>query len=113
MVGVLVSLGGWGRAWWKKRQQQSATLLHSLTAAANALYTLQSEEPLFFPTFTKPPSSVGMRIDQILRAYLEAEFEIPAFTLTIAELVSRLNGVPLAQEILFLLERNGSSGGKL
>jgi hypothetical protein len=46
-----------------------------------------------------------MRIDQILRAYLEAEFEIPAFTLTIVELVPLLNGVPFSEEILFLLER--------
>jgi hypothetical protein len=44
-------------------------------------------------------------LDHIIRTYLHAAHQVPAFTLTPAELAFRLEGVPCAQNLLHLIER--------
>jgi hypothetical protein len=104
-VCLLVSFVGWGCEWWKRWQQRNTPRVRSLTAADRALHALQHEEALFFRPAMEPSLSVGARMDQILREYLHGEFGIPAFTWTTAELTAYLNGTPLSQELLFILEQ--------
>jgi hypothetical protein len=102
---VLFSVGGWSREGWKKWQQRKAARMLSVTTADTALRTLQYEEALFFRFLGEPSLSVGTRLAQILREYLQVECKVQAFTLTTAELMHCLNGTPFSQEILHLLER--------
>jgi hypothetical protein len=104
-VCVLTALGGWSCAWWKKQQQHHTLPNLPLSAADTALHTLQTEEVLFFRPLVEPSCSVGVRLAQILRAYMETAWQVPAFTMTTAELTTCLHSTPLAQEILSILEQ--------
>ncbi|RMF84985.1 MAG: hypothetical protein D6736_18210 [Nitrospinota bacterium] len=103
-VFLVTSVGGWTRRWWQKRLSNSPQHPVALSAAEQALQALRREELYFFPPLETSSLSAGERLDQIFRQYLQAEFGLSAATLTPAELAPLLDGVPLAQEILALLE---------
>ena len=102
---VLTAVGGWGwegyRAWQRRRALASRTL----SPAARALQTLQHDATTLFSPPKEPPPSIGVTLDHIIRTYLHAVHQVPAFTLTPAELAFRLEGVPCAQNLLHLIER--------
>ncbi len=104
-VCVLVAGGGWSKAWWKNRQQGETLPGRSQTAVEDALRTLQDEETVFFPPVVEPSLSAEVRLAEILREYIRRRYSLPVSSLTTAELASSLAGVPLAQELLSILER--------
>lgn len=102
---VLAAVGGWSREWWKNRQQNRILPNRSQTAVEDALRTLQYEETVFFPPAVDSSLSAEVRLAEILREYIRRRYSLPVSSLTTAELASSLAGVPLAPELLSILER--------
>jgi hypothetical protein len=48
---------------------------------------------------------VGARLEHILREYVQAIYQVPAFTLTTSELATQLGGTSQAQDIVRLLQQ--------
>jgi hypothetical protein len=97
------AVGGWGRIWYCTRYRSRSA--PPLSVAARAFQQLQHEAPLFFRPLEEPHPPAIIRLEQIVRTYIQAEYEVPAFTLTTAELSSRLNGALGIREVLRVLEQ--------
>jgi hypothetical protein len=102
---VLGAVGGLGweqlTAWQRQRTRAAPpSMVSELT-----LQTLRHEATVLFRTSEGYASTIGARLDHILREYVQTVYRVPAFTLTTSELAGQLHGTPQAHDILSLLER--------
>jgi hypothetical protein len=102
---VLTAVGGWGWEGYRAWQRRRALAARTPTPAERALQTLQHDATTLFCPPQEPPPPIGVTLDHIIRTYLHAAHQVPAFTLTPAELALHLEGVPHAQNLLRLIER--------
>jgi hypothetical protein len=102
---VLLGVGGWGRAWYTAWQRRCSPATRNLTAAEEALQRLHQEATDLFRPLPSSMLSVGVRLGNIIRTYLQTTYQIPAFALTISELAASLNGAPGAHDLLKVLEQ--------
>jgi hypothetical protein len=102
---LLVAAGGWGWGQFAAWQQRHAGRVQPRLATRQALQTLQNEAAILFRLPEGVASPIGGRLEHILRDYVQMAYDVPAFTLTTAELATRLNGAPQAPDILRLLEQ--------
>jgi hypothetical protein len=103
LMSTAAGRGGWAvyRAW-QRRQAMTSQLP---TVTEQTLQKLQRDAAQFFRTAETPDLPVGVQLDHIIRVYLQEAHQVPAFTLTPAELAGRLEGVPCAQDVVHLIER--------
>jgi hypothetical protein len=101
---LFLAMGGWGQTWRQYRQQQhplEGVQTRSIEKALQALR--QPTGHLGFPPAEMPSASASL--GHIIRDYLQAEWNVPAFTLTPAELAARLQGEAHVQPLLDLLQQ--------
>ena len=106
--GTLLVLGAVGGLGWEQLtawQRQRTRAAHPSTVSALTLQTLRHEATVLFRTSEGYASTIGARLDHILREYVQTVCRVPAFTLTTSELAGQLHGTPQAHDILSLLER--------
>jgi hypothetical protein len=102
---VLGAAGGLGWEQWTAWQRQRARAAHPSTITALTLQTLRHEATMLFRTPEEYASSIGARLDHLLREYVQTAYGVPAFTLTTSELAGQLHGTPQAHHMLSLLEQ--------
>jgi hypothetical protein len=102
---LLTAVGGWGWEGYRAWQRRRVLAARTPTPAERALQALQRDATALFCLPKGPPPSIGVTLDHIIRTYLHAAHQVPAFTLTPAELALHLEGIPSAQNLLHLIER--------
>jgi hypothetical protein len=106
--GMLLVLGAVGGLGWEQLtawQRQRARAARPSTVTELTLQTLRHEAAVLFRTPEGYASSLGARLDHILREYVQTAYRVPAFTLTTSELAAQLHDTLQAHNILSLLEQ--------
>jgi hypothetical protein len=97
------SVFGWTKEWQHIRKHAQRRGHPPVSAREQALQALCDSEPSV-SRLEACPGSAGVTLGRILRGYLHQAFDIPAFTLTTAELAHELADTPQTEEMLHLLE---------
>jgi hypothetical protein len=101
---LFLAMGGWRQTWRQYRRQQRPPEGVQTSSIEKALYALrQLTGHLGFLHAETPTASASL--GHIIRDYLQAEWNVPAFTLTPAELAARLQGEARTQPLLNLLQQ--------
>jgi hypothetical protein len=106
--GALLVLGAVGGLGWEQLtawQRQRSRAAHPSTATELTLQTLRYEAAVLFRTPEGYASTIGARLDHLLREYVQTVYRVPAFTLTTSELARQLHDTPQACNILSVLEQ--------
>ena len=101
---LLLAIGGWRQAWVRQQRQQSLPEPTQTTAVEKALQALRLPAGRFGLCHAETPAASDC-LGHIIREYVQAEWNVPAFTLTPAELAARLQGEPDVQSMLDLLQK--------
>jgi hypothetical protein len=86
-------------------QRQRTRAAYPSTITELTLQTLRHEATVLFRTPEGYASTIGARLDHLLREYVQTAYHVPAFTLTTSELAEQLHGTPQAHHILSVLEQ--------
>jgi hypothetical protein len=101
---LLLAIGGWRHQWVRQRQQQSLPESTQTTPVEKALQALRLPVGRFELCKGETPAASDS-LGHIIREYLQAEWNVPAFTLTPAELAAHLPEEPDVQSLLDLLQK--------
>jgi hypothetical protein len=99
---LFLAIGGWRQTWRQHRRQQRPPEGAQTRSSEKALHALRQPTGHFGTLHTETPSA---SLGHIIRDYLQAEWNVPAFTLTPAELAVRLQEEARAQPLLDLLQQ--------
>jgi hypothetical protein len=102
---LTVALGGWGKAWAHRQRQHRIPELTQPTMAAQTLQALRQPVGPFGFLHKEEAPAASTYLGHVLRQYVQAEWGVPAFALTPAELSSRLQGTPQAKSLLNILQQ--------
>jgi hypothetical protein len=102
---VLTATGGWAWEQFTSWQRRRRGVVHPPTVTRQVLQTLRHEATVLFSAPEGAASLVGARLEHILREYVQAIYQVPAFTLTTSELATQLGGTSQAQDIVRLLQQ--------
>jgi hypothetical protein len=100
----LLAIGGWRHQWARQRQRQSLPEPTQTTAVEKALQALRLPAGRF-ELFNGEMPTASDSLGHIIREYLQAEWNVPAFTLTPAELAAHLPEESEVQSLLDLLQK--------
>lgn len=101
---LFLAMGGWRQTWRQYRRQQRSPEGVQTSNIDKALHALRL--PTGHLGFLHVETlSASARLGHIIRDYLQAAWNVPAFTLTPAELAARLQGETRAQPLLDLLQQ--------
>lgn len=106
-VGILclaTSLIGWFKEWKRYAQGQREVETCVLSPEAHTLQMLQDEGQALYPDNYEIFPLVP-RLSHIVKEYVETAYQLPAFSMTTAELSEQLHDQPYAQDIMFVLEQ--------
>jgi hypothetical protein len=101
---LFLAMGGWMQTWRQYRRQQCPPEGVQTNSIKKTLHALRQSTGHLGCLHTETPSA-SARLGHIIRDYLQAEWNVPAFTLTSAELAARLLGETRAQPLLDLLQK--------
>ncbi len=101
---LVTALSGWYREWQRRQGRRRQTADAAPTLAEVTLHQLRQESETFRST-EAPASPSGSQLSHIIRHYLQAQYALPALTLTTAELTEPLHDMPDGPELLDILKR--------
>ncbi len=106
-VGVLclaIALIGWYKEWQRYALHRREVETCALSPEAHTLQMLQDEGHALYPDNYEIFPLVP-RLSHIIKDYVQTAYQLPAFSMTTAELSGQLHDQPYARDIMFLLEQ--------